>query len=104
MSSNPVMRVASQQLQRWFSGNYQQLAVEYDVSLVSRQPLVLTCVPHPGSPEAGFIARVVGQFQEDLRYIHKIAIEEVSGDLTTVQFENSRLNETIPANVWQAGL
>lgn len=103
MSSNPIMRVASQQLQRWFSGNYEKLATEYDVSLISRQPLILTCVPHKDSPEFEFIARVSIQFREDLRYINKITIEEVSGDLTNIQFENSRLNETIPADAWRTG-
>lgn len=103
MNSNPIMRVASQQLQRWFSGNYQQLSEEYDVSLASHQPLILTCVPHKESPEAGFVARVSIQFREDLRYINKITIEEVSGDLTSIQFENSRLNETIPADAWRTG-
>lgn len=103
MNSNPIMRVASQQLQRWFSGNYEQLAVEYDVSLANNQPLVLSCVPHKDSPEAGFIARVDIQFRADLRYIDKITIVELSGDLTDIQFENARLNEIIPAEAWRTG-
>ena len=101
--SNPIMRVASQQLQRWFSGNYQQLAIEYNVSLVSHDPLVLACTPHKNSPEASFITRVSIQFRKDLRYIDKITIEEVSGDITNIQFENAHLNETIPADAWRAG-
>ena len=103
MSANPVLRVASQQLQRWFSGNYQQLASEYDVSLVSRQPMALTCMPHKDSPEAGFIKRVSIQFREDLRYINRITIEEVSGDQTDIHFENARLNVTIPDDAWRTG-
>ena len=71
--------------------------------MISRQPLILTCVPHKDSPEFEFIARVSIQFREDLRYINKITIEEVSGDLTNIQFENSRLNETIPADAWRTG-
>ena len=55
MSSNPIMRVASQQLQRWFSGNYEKLATEYDVSLISRQPLILTCVPHKDSRSSSLL-------------------------------------------------
>ncbi|MFH0753423.1 MAG: outer membrane lipoprotein carrier protein LolA [Candidatus Omnitrophota bacterium] len=104
MNANPMMRVASQQIQRWFSGKYDQLAREYDVALVSGKPLVLACVPHPNSPEAGFVARVSIQFREDLRYIEKITIEEMSGDQTSIQFENARLNETIPVDAWRAGL
>ncbi|MBF0593851.1 MAG: outer membrane lipoprotein carrier protein LolA [Candidatus Omnitrophica bacterium] len=102
IGGNPVMRVASQQLQRWFSGNYQQLAAEYNISIGSRQPLVLTCLPHPESPEAGFIKRVSIQFREDLRYIGRITIEEVSGDQTDIVFDNVRLNEIIPADAWRA--
>ncbi len=103
MTSNPIMRIASQQMQRWFSGNYQQLATEYNISLASRKPLILTCVPHKDSPEAGFIKYVSIQFREDLRYISKITIEEVSGDITDIQFENARLNETVPTDAWHAG-
>jgi outer membrane lipoprotein-sorting protein len=103
MNANPVMRVASQQLQRWFSGNYQQLASEYDVSVVSREPMVLSCAPHPNSPEAGFITRVTLRFRQDLRYIDTISIDEVSGDQTNIHFDNARLNETIPPDAWRAG-
>lgn len=103
MNSNPIMRIASQQLQRWFGGNYQELAIEYDVFLASRRPLILTCVPRKDSPEAGFITRVSIQFREDLRYIDRITIEEISGDQTNIQFENAHLNETIPADAWRTG-
>ncbi|MBF0387203.1 MAG: outer membrane lipoprotein carrier protein LolA [Candidatus Omnitrophica bacterium] len=102
IGGNPVMRVASQQLQRWFSGNYQQLAVDYTISIGSRNPLILTCVPHPESPEAGFIKRVSIQFRDDLRYISRITIEEVSGDQTDIAFDNVRLNEIIPIDAWRA--
>lgn len=103
LSGNPVMRVASQQLQRWFAGEYERLADEYDVSLVSRRPLVLACVPRAGSPEAGFVTRVTIRFRQDLRYLQEIAIDEASGDATRIRFESARLNEPVPADAWVAG-
>ncbi|MBF0384399.1 MAG: outer membrane lipoprotein carrier protein LolA [Candidatus Omnitrophica bacterium] len=104
MSSNPVMRVASSQLQKWFGGNYQKLATEYDVSLAGRQPLILACVPHQDSPESGVIARISIQFREDLRYIERITIEEVSGDITNIKFENTHFNLPISEDSWRIGL
>ena len=100
MSSNPVMRVASQQIQRWFSGQYQELSNEYDVTLSSKNPLSLACVPHKDSSEAGIISRVLIQFRGDLKYIDQITIEELSGDSTIIKFENIILNEIIPADAW----
>lgn len=103
LSSNPVMRVALQQLQRWFGGEYGRLTEDYDVSLVGRAPLTLACVPHAGSPEAGFVERITIQFQEDLRYVRRIVITERSGDVTTLRFERPRLNEAIPREAWTVG-
>ena len=70
---------------------------------MSRQPLILKCVPHKDSQESGFITSVSIQFRKDLRYINRITIEEISGDQTDIKFENSHLNEAIPADVWRLG-
>jgi outer membrane lipoprotein-sorting protein len=102
LESNPVVRVAAMQLRRWFGGEYTLLTSEYDIAKISTDPEVFACVPHANNPEARMITRVLIQLRKDERYIERITIEEATGDVTKISFEDIHLNDSVPAYAWRA--
>jgi len=104
VNANPVLKVVSQQMPRWFAGQFQTLAGIYDATVVSNRPCVLAFTPRAGAaPDSGGIGiqRMTVTFREDERYVQQVQIEEPGGDLTTIVFTDVRLNEPIDPRAWE---
>jgi len=102
LSGNPVFQAVAQQLQVWFSGKYSSLADEYDIRTGdTKEETTLLFTPRSTAAARQAIRRVSVSFREDHRYIETIGIEDVSGDLTTIRFVSTRLNEPISPGEWQ---
>lgn len=99
--SNPVVSMVLDQMQNWFSGDFVSLLSDYDVSVKQRDPLMLTFVPHEDSPNAKAIKQVCVTIRDDLRYVQAISIIDTSGDTTTIEFQDTVLNEPVPADTWR---
>jgi outer membrane lipoprotein-sorting protein len=98
---NPALAAAVQQIQQWFSGAYEVLGGEYDIALVSREPIVLSFFPKTGTASSAVIERVAVAFRPDKRYIERIEIYERGGDSTVLSFTNTSVNTAIPASAWR---
>jgi outer membrane lipoprotein-sorting protein len=99
--NNPSFQVAIQQMQNWFSGTYKTMQGDYQISLISQQPLKLEFIPKEKSAAANFIQRVTVLFQDDQQYIKELDILEKSGDSTLLEFINAQLNQNIPPAAWE---
>jgi outer membrane lipoprotein-sorting protein len=98
---NPSLAAAVQQIQQWFSGSYEALGKEYDISLLSQEPAVLSFSPKTGTASSAVIERVVVAFRSDKRYIERIEIYERGGDSTVLTFTNTAVNAAIPSSAWR---
>ena len=101
LAKNPSFQVAIQQMQNWFSGTYKSMQGDYQISLISLQPLKLEFIPKEKSVARNFIQRVTVLFQNDRQYIKEIDILEKSGDSTLLTFLTAKLNSSIPLTAWE---
>jgi len=101
LAKNPSFQVAIQQMQNWFSGTYRSMQGDYQISLISQQPLKLEFIPKEKSVAANFIQRVTVLFQDDQQYIKEINILEKSNDSTLLTFIDAQLNQEISPKAWE---
>ena len=101
LAKNPSFQVAIQQMQNWFSGTYKSMQGDYQIRLISQQPLKLEFVPKEKSVPGNFIQQVTVLFQDDQQYIKEIEILEKSGDRTLLEFINPQLNQEISPVAWE---
>lgn len=92
LSKNPMFRVVIDQLTAWFSGRYVQLLDEYTVSAKKTQPLQIEFIPRDSSSVKKVIKAITITFREDRKYLQKVQFDEVSGDSTSIIFNNTEFN------------
>jgi outer membrane lipoprotein-sorting protein len=101
LNRNPSFQVAVQQMQNWFSGSYKSMEADYDIKLISQQPIELEFIPKEKAVSANFIQQVNVLFSPDEHYIKQINILEKTGDSTLLEFINPELNREIPTSAWE---
>jgi outer membrane lipoprotein-sorting protein len=92
LSGNPVFRIVLKQMTAWFSGSFSSLQEEYYVRIVQQQPFIIEFAPKEKNFAKKVIKSVTVTFREDEKYLSQITIRELSGDVTTIIFENTLLN------------
>lgn len=100
-SGNPVFETVITQIQQWFSGRFAELEPDYDLQVLSETPLRLAFLPREGRMVAKAIRQVTVSIREDRRYVEQIIIEDISGDLTSITFHNTVLNEPVDPSAWE---
>ena len=58
-------------------------------------------VPKADSMTGKAIKRVSVSVREDMKYVERILIEDVSGDQTVISFHDTILNEPVDAAEWK---
>jgi outer membrane lipoprotein-sorting protein len=101
LGGDPTFQAVNQQLQAWFMGDYKTLGDNYEADLIGQHPLQLAFLPKGD----GMLSKVVKQidltFGKDDMYIDRMVIREASGDVTTLQFKGTQLNQPIPKEIWE---
>ena len=95
LSGNPVFRIVLKQMTAWFSGSFSSLQEEYHVRIVQQHPFIIEFAPKDKNFAKKVIKSVTVTFRDDERYLSQITIRELSGDVTTILFENTQLNVPI---------
>lgn len=101
LSSNPVFKMAIQQLRDWLSGSYKSMLGQYEVRILAPNPIVLEFVPRDTALAHEVIDRVTVEFDRDERYIRRIQIFEKRGDRTLITFVDTQLNAPIAPAAWK---
>ena len=101
LRDNPAMRVAIDQMQQWYLGDYVRLRSEYRVALVEEQPATLTFEPLEDNVAARYIERVTVRFRDDQRYVDEILVQEKDDDRTRIRFHDTKLDREIPSEAWE---
>ncbi len=92
LKKNPVFRNVLNQLSVWFSGDYRSLLETNDAVIVQKKPIVLDFVPKDNAITKKIIKNITVTFRQDETYLKQIRIRELSGDVTTITFNNTVLN------------
>ena len=101
LSKNPAFKLAIRQMRSWFSGAYRSMLAEYEVTILSEDPISLEFVPREGGFAKAAIESVTVVFESDERYIREMRIVEKGGDSTLLTFLDTQLNGPIDASAWK---
>ena len=96
LAKNPIFQNVLSQLTVWFSGEYGSLLDTNDVRVVKRDPLVIEFIPRDNNVSKKVIKNITITFRNDQNYLKQLRIQEMGGDVTTINFINTILN--IPLN------
>lgn len=100
LSRNPNFSLAVAQMRIWFFGAYLALLKDYDVDIVSNDPVILEFRPRPDNPARGLLRKVRVSFAKDKLYLKAIDVEESNGDSSTITFFDVVLNKPITPSTW----
>lgn len=101
LGGDPTFAAVTQQLQAWFTGDYKTLGDNYDAQLQGENPLHISFVPKGQSMVAKVMKQIDLTFGKSELYIEKMVITEASGDVTTLQFNGTLINQPIPKETWE---
>lgn len=102
LADNPQFTALSGQMELWFSGRYNTLLSDYQVTLLSENPIRLRFHPRQPSLAAEFIQHITVTFGEDARYIREFDLLEANQDQTIIRFSQTRINPVLDDDVWDA--
>jgi outer membrane lipoprotein-sorting protein len=101
LGGDPTFKAVSQQIQAWFLGDYKVLGDSYDVYITQAQPVSLAFMPSGQSMVSKLISRIDLTFNADETYIDTLVLRETGGDVTTIHFVNTKVNQPIPDQAWE---
>ncbi|MFH0985038.1 MAG: outer membrane lipoprotein carrier protein LolA [Candidatus Omnitrophota bacterium] len=91
-----------EQIQKWFYGPYLQMLAEYQIRILSQDPVSLEFVPRESTIVSRVMTKITVTFQKDLRYIEQIQMDEKSGDRTLLMFKDTVLDAALEDKTWEA--
>ena len=100
-SKNPALQVLSKSMARYFGGRFDEMADEFSISV--QGPLSLRLVPRKESMISRFIREIEVETSPDYTFITRVAIREVSGDDSVIEYSRVRKNQPVPESTWRAG-
>jgi outer membrane lipoprotein-sorting protein len=92
LARNPIFQNVLNQLSVWFSGEYGSLLDTNDVRIIKQNPLTIEFVPRENNISKKVVKNITITFRADQNYLQKLRIQEISGDVTTINFMNTILN------------
>ena len=102
VESNPGLRYLARSLTGYFSGDFQEMRKDFEPVRFSGTGHWGEMVPKKGVPAERFLRSIRFTFADDtLSVLKEVRICEVSGDETTVEFQNPERNQPIPVEKWR---
>lgn len=101
LTKNPIFQNVLSQLTVWFSGEYGSLLDTNEVRLVKRDPLVMEFIPRDNNVSKKVIKNITITFRDDQNYLQQLRIQEMSGDVTTINFKNTILNAPLSSKSFE---
>jgi outer membrane lipoprotein-sorting protein len=101
LAKNPIFQNVLSQLTVWFSGEYGSLLDTNDVRVVKRDPLVIEFTPRDNNISKKVIKSITITFRDDQNYLQQLRIQEINGDVTTINFMNTILNTPLDSKSFE---
>lgn len=95
LTKNPVFQNVLGQMNVWFSGDYGSMLDSNTIRIVKHEPLAIEFVPKESNMARKVIKSITVTFRADQKYLQQIRIQELSGDVTTINFSNTQLNPSL---------
>ncbi|MCX6986529.1 MAG: outer membrane lipoprotein carrier protein LolA [Lentisphaerae bacterium] len=92
------LKVLSQNLKDWFSGNFQNMSSGFTAEIGDRREMLMT--PRPDNRIAEFIKSIKFYFADDGSSVSQVIFTEINGDTTDITFNNIKINQPIPPEKW----
>jgi outer membrane lipoprotein-sorting protein len=89
-AENPAASMMWGRMADWFHGRWSELAEQYEVTLVGREPLILRFIPK-NEVWRKAMASVTVEFAPDRRYLRRLELREANGDGSDIDFFNTRI-------------
>ena len=94
----PWLKVLSQNLKDWFSGNFQNMSSGFTAEVSEKHEMIMT--PRPDNRIAEFIKSIRFYFADDGSSVSRVIFTEINGDTTDIIFNNIKINHPIPPEKW----
>lgn len=94
----PWLKVLSQNLKDWFSGNFQNMSSGFTSELIGKREMIMT--PRPDNRIAEFIKSIRFYFADDNSSVSRVIFTEINGDTTDIIFKGIKINHPIPPEKW----
>ncbi|MFA6293501.1 MAG: outer membrane lipoprotein carrier protein LolA [Victivallales bacterium] len=94
----PWLKVLSQNLKDWFSGNFQNMSSGFTVKASENRKMLMT--PRPDNRIAEYIRTIEFYFADGGPGISQVIFTEINGDTTEITFANIKINQPIPPEKW----
>jgi outer membrane lipoprotein-sorting protein len=101
LAKNPIFQNVLSQLTVWFSGEYGSLLDTNDVRVIKHNPLVIEFIPRDNNVSKKVIKSITITFRDDQNYLQQLRIQEIRGDVTTINFINTILNTPLNSNSFE---
>jgi outer membrane lipoprotein-sorting protein len=101
LAKNPIFQNVLSQLTVWFSGDYGSMLDANEVRLLKRDPLTIEFLPKDNNIARKVIKSITITLREDQKYLQKIRIQELSGDITTINFTNTQMNAPLNSSSFE---
>ena len=92
------LKVLSQNLKDWFSGNSQNMSSGFTAEIRDKREMLMT--PRPDNRIAEFIKSIKFYFSDDGSSVSQVIFTEINGDTTDIIFNNIKINQPIPQEKW----
>lgn len=92
LAKNQIFQNVLNQMNVWFSGDYGSMLDTNTVRIVKHEPLTIDFVPRENNIARKVIKTITVTFRPDQKYLQQIRIQELSGDVTTINFHGTQLN------------
>lgn len=92
-------KIVAEQLLAWASVDLERLRGNFSITVEQAEPPVLRLLPRSEQLRE-FLEHIQISFAADARVVRQVVIQEKDGDDTKLYFENVRINEPLPENVF----
>ncbi|HBC86002.1 MAG TPA: hypothetical protein DCZ94_03520 [Lentisphaeria bacterium] len=94
----PWLKVLSQNLKDWFSGNFKNMSSGFTSEIAGKNEMLMT--PRPDNRIAEYIKSIKFHFADDSSSVSRVIFTEINGDTTDIIFKNIKINQAIPPEKW----
>ncbi len=94
----PWLKVLSQNLKDWFSGNFQNMSSGFTVKAAENRKMLMT--PRSDNRIAEYIKTIEFYFADAGSGISRVIFTEINSDTTEITFTNIKINQPIPPEKW----
>jgi len=101
-SDNPVLGMIARIYHDILLGDFAAITRDCDVS-VDTPAYTMNVTPQAKSAMSKAVSKIVFVFNKDFRNLISVSIDEAGGNSTTIDFNDIKVNGTIPEKAWKTG-